>query len=79
MGNAAESIHLRWQLHAAQALVLALYGGRPLALTHRGGLLIEFFSAQIGEKAKLLDGALEAAKCDFIRLSIFNTNECHCK
>src|SRR6185369_843184 len=44
---------------------MALHGGGELALPFRGGLLVVLASAQLGEEASLLNGALEAAHGHF--------------
>src|SRR5262245_8721216 len=66
-------VHLLRQHLAAQALVMALYGGGKLALALGGRLLVELAGAQLGEQARLFHGALEAAHRDFERLVLFNS------
>ena len=55
-------VHARWQLLAADALVVALNCGSLLALTLGSGLFIKLACAQFGEQTNLFDGALETAK-----------------
>src|SRR5260221_12306753 len=59
-GDASEK--LRRQLLAADALVVALYGCRLLALALGGRLFVELARPQFGQQARLFDRALETAK-----------------
>src|SRR5205085_5905424 len=52
------------QLHAADALEVALYSGGLLALALGGGLFVELARTQIGQQTELFDGALETAQGD---------------
>src|SRR4030095_15287937 len=65
------------QLLAAQALVMALHCGGELALPLGGRLFVELPGAKLGEKAGLLDGALEAAERHFKRLVIAQADTRH--
>src|SRR5205823_12079957 len=60
-------VELLRQHLAAQTLVMALHGSGELALAFGGRLLVVLAGAQLGEKAGLLDGALEAAHRNFER------------
>src|SRR5262245_44928175 len=66
-------VQLLRQHLAAQALVVALYGGGKLALALCGRLLVVLAGAQLGEQARLFHGALEAAHRDFERLVFFHS------
>ena len=61
-----QSVELRRQRLAAQALVIALDCGGQLALALGGGLLVELAGAQVGQQAEFFDGALKAAQRNFI-------------
>src|SRR5690349_9210497 len=65
------------QLHAADALEVALDRGRLLALALGGRLFVELAGTQIGQEAELFDGALEAAKSDVERLVFLDANGGH--
>src|SRR6476619_7360667 len=65
------------QLHAADALEVALHGGRLLALALGGRLFVELAGTQVGQQAELFDGALEAAKSDVERLVFLDANGGH--
>src|SRR5690606_1871763 len=72
-----ESVQLLGQLHAAHALVVALDGGRLLALPFGGGLLVELAGAQVGQQAQFFDGALEAAQRHVKGFVLFYTDGRH--
>ena len=59
------SVQLRRQLHAANALVMALASGGVFTLALSGWLFVRFTSAQLGEQTCFFDGALEATHCNF--------------
>src|SRR5205814_3770555 len=74
---ASSSVQALRQLHAADALEVALDGCRLLALALGGGLFVELAGTQIGQQAEFLDGALEAAQCHIERLVFFDANRSH--
>jgi len=53
---------------------MALYGSSELALALGGRLFVELPCAQLGQQASLFNGPLEAAKRDFERFVLSNTN-----
>src|SRR5437764_14481604 len=65
------------QLHAADALEVALDRSGLLALALGGGLFVELAGTKIGQQAEFLDGALEAAQCHVERLVFFDANRSH--
>src|ERR1700755_3006126 len=81
-GNELESsakllVELLGQLHAANALVVALDGCGLLALALGSGLLVELARAQFGQQTQLFDGALEAAQGHVERLVFLDTGGGH--
>ena len=60
-------VHLRRQLHAANALVVALAGSGVFTFALGGWFFVGLTGAQLGEEAGFFDGALEAAQCYFER------------
>src|ERR1700748_1881039 len=81
-GNELESsakllVELLGQLHAANALVVALDGRGLLALAFGGRLLVELARAQFGQQTQLFDGALEAAQGHVERLVFLDTDGRH--
>src|ERR1700755_2003847 len=81
-GNELESsakllVELLGQLHAANALVVALDGCGLLALALGSGLLVELARAQFGQQTQLFDGALEAAQGHVERLVFLDTDGRH--
>jgi hypothetical protein len=56
---------------------MALHRGGLLALTFLGRLLVEFTAAKLGEDARFLAGALEAAQSGVEILVLANTNAGH--
>ena len=73
----AQSEELLWQLLAADALVVALYGSSELALALGSRFLVELARAEFGQQAGFLNAALEAAQSDFEGLVFFNANSGH--
>src|SRR5438094_10669342 len=71
------SVQLLGQLHAANALEVALDGGGLLALALGSGLLVELAGTQLSQQAQLLDGALEAAQGYVEWLVLFDANSGH--
>ncbi len=71
------SVQLLGQLHAANALVVALHGGSLLALALGRRLFVELTGAQVGQQAQLFDGALEAAQCHVEGFVLFYTDGGH--
>ena len=76
-GDVKASVHALGQLHAADALEVALHRGRLLALALGSGLLVELARTQIGEQAELLDRALEAAQGHVERFVFLDANGSH--
>src|ERR1700761_6419559 len=81
-GNELESsakllVELLGQLHAANALVVALDGRGLLALAFGGRLFVELARAQFGQQTQLFDGALEAAQGHVERLVFLDTDGRH--
>lgn len=72
-----KSEHFLWQLHAADALVVALDGGCLLAFALCSGLFIELARAQVSQQTQFFDSALEATQSDVKRLVFFYTDGCH--
>ena len=70
-------VQLRRQGQAAEALVLTLDSGSSLALALGGGLFVKLTGAQLGQEARLLDSALEAANGHLERLVFLDTNVRH--
>ena len=69
------SVQLRRQLHAADALVVALASGGVLTLALGGWLFVRFASTQLGEETCFFDGALEATHCNFEGLVFADFND----
>src|SRR6478736_4363902 len=76
-GKACRSVQLGRQLLAAQTLVMALDGGRLLALPLGRRLFVKLARPQLGEEARLFNRALEAAQCGLERLVLPNANAGH--
>ena len=66
-----------WQLHGANALVVAFDRSCFFTLALSRWLFVELACAQVGQQAELFDGALEAAQGYVKRLVVFNTNGRH--
>jgi len=66
-----------WQLHGADALVVALNRRCLLALALGGRLFVKLAGTQVGEQAEFLNGALEAAQCNLERLVVFYADGGH--
>src|SRR6201996_249626 len=75
--SAKLSVELLGQLHAANALVVALDGRGLLALAFGGRLFVELAGAQFGQQTQLFDGALEAAQGHVERLVFLDTDSGH--
>jgi hypothetical protein len=60
-------IELRWQLHAADALVVALAGGGVFTLALGRWLFVSFTCAKLGQQTCFFDSALEATHRCFER------------
>ena len=58
-------VHLRRQLHCAQAFVVTFAGSGVLALALGSWFFVRLTSAQLGQEARFFDGALETAQCNF--------------
>src|SRR3954467_5844195 len=81
-GNELESsakllVELLGQLHAANALVVALDGRGLLSLALGSGLLADLARARFGQQTQLFDGALEAAQGRVERLVFLDPDGRH--
>ena len=68
------SVEFLRELHAADALVVALDGSGLLALALGSGLFVELAGAQVGQQAQLFDGALKAAQSNVKGFVFFYTD-----
>jgi hypothetical protein len=60
-------VKLRWKLHAADALVVALAGSGVFALALGRWLFVSLACAQLGQQTCFFDGALKATHRCFER------------
>jgi hypothetical protein len=58
-------VKLRWQLHAANALIVALAGGCVFAFALGRWFFVSLACAQLGQQTSFFDGALKATHCCF--------------